>query len=244
MAGKLKGDLINDAYSQMRISGLTVQPTPEDLDVALMRLENMMAEFSIRNINVGYTLEDDPDPNTPHNVERWAWHGIATNLAIRLIPDFNKEVPQTLFAQASQSLSNMSGRTALVRQVNYPSRQPRGSGNTQRYNRWARFYRPPAEAPLESATITMQINDIDDFIEHFDAYLNLGEDVASYTISADDGLEIVSDSLSTPDVSYRIKAIGNDDSSANSLQQVTIVATTDAGRVETRVVNFQILGDD
>lgn len=236
----LKGDRINDAYSQMRISGLTVNPTPEDLEIALSRLENMMAEYAGRNIDVGWNFEDDPDPNSPTNVERWAWHGISTNLAIRLIPDFNKEVPMVLAAQANQSLSNMSGRTALTRQVNYPQRQPRGRGNTLRHNRWARFYQPQSEAPLEAATITMFVDDIDDFTEHFDSYLDAGEVISSFTITADSGLNIVSSSLSSPDVLYRIEAIGSTDTTANSLQQVKIIATTDTGRIETRLINFEI----
>jgi len=240
--GDLKGDFINEAYSQMRISGLTVNPTSEDLEVALMRLENMMAELSGRSICVGYSFEDDPDPNSLHNVNREFWHGIATNLAIRLIPDFNKEVPPTLHMQANQSLSNMSGRTALIRQVNYPSRQPRGAGNTLRWGRWARFYHPQPGAPLECATVTIAIDDINDFVEHFDAYLRDAETIQSYTISADTGLNIISDSLASPDVLYRIEAVGNADATTNIFQQVTIIATTSTGRIETRRINFQIVG--
>ena len=238
----LKGDRINDAYSQMRISGLTVNPTPEDLEIALSRLENMMAEFESRNICVGYNFEDDPDPNSVTNVERWAWHGISTNLAIRLIPDFNKVVPATLINQANQSLSNMSARSALVREISYPNRQPRGRGNTSRCSRWSKFYHVQAEAPLSCDTNIMAIDDVDDFIEHFASYLNFDEVISSYTIEADDGLTIVSDSLSSPDVLYRIKAIGNDDSTSNALQQVKIIVTTDAGRIETRLINFEITG--
>ena len=238
----LKGDRINDAYSQMRISGLTVNPTPEDLEIALMRLENMMAEFQSRNICADYNFENSPDPNSPTNVERWAWHGISTNLAIRLIPDFNKAVPQILITQANQSLSNMSGQSALVREINYPNRQPRGRGNTTRYNRWAKFYHPQEEAPLSCATIIMTLDDVDDFIEHFDSYLNSGEVISSYAITADSGLSIVNDSLTSPDVFYRIKAIGAIDTTSNSFQQVKIVATTDAGRIETRLINFEITG--
>ena len=109
-----KVEIIIDAYSQLRISGITVQPTPEDLEVALMRLENMMAEWQTR-VCVGYNFEDNPDPNTEINVKRAFWHCLATNLAVRLIPDFNKAVPQVLMMQASSSYSAMSGSIALDR---------------------------------------------------------------------------------------------------------------------------------
>ncbi len=238
----LKVDRINDAYSRMRVSGLTVVPTPEDLETALQRMENMLAQFEARNICLGYNFEDEPDPNSVTNVERWAWDLIATNLAIRLIPDFNKAVPQALINEANQTLSFASGKTAKVRQVDYPRRQPVGSGNTLRYNRWARFYRPQGQTPLECASVTMAVDDVRDFVEHFDAYLDFGETLSSFTIEADAGLTIVSSSLSSPDVLYRIKAEGADNSASDSFQQVKIIATTDAGRIETRLVNFAITG--
>jgi hypothetical protein len=64
-----KVDLISGAYSKLRISGLTVQPTPEDLELALTRLENTMAEIEgARNICLGYNFEDQPDPNSVSNI--------------------------------------------------------------------------------------------------------------------------------------------------------------------------------
>ena len=135
-----KIDVINGAYSQLRISGLTVQATPEDVMVALDRLEDMASEWASRNVNVGYYFEDEPDPDSIFGVERAYKQAFETNLAINLIPDFNKTVPQALAARASATYSTMSSSVAHVCEVPYPSRMPRGSGNTFRYNRWRRFY--------------------------------------------------------------------------------------------------------
>ena len=71
----LKGDIINEAYALIRISGITSQPTPEELEKALDRLESMAEEFFGRNINVNYAFEDEPDPNTPHTMARKYWYG-------------------------------------------------------------------------------------------------------------------------------------------------------------------------
>lgn len=234
-----KIDILNDAYSQLRISGLTVDPTPEDLTVALSRLEDMAAEWATRNICTNYNFEDDPQPNSPTNVKRGFKQAFSTNLAVRLIPDFNKAVPATLQLQASQSLSNLSSATAQVRQVQYPRRQPRGSGSTLRYNRWNRYYRPQDEAPLSCATNKMDIGDINDFTEHFDAYLNDGETLASYVLQADSGLTILSQSLGSPDINYRVRADGNSKNSAGTYL-VFIEATTSEGRVEKRQIFFEL----
>ena len=135
-----KIDIINGAYSQLRISGLTVQATPEDIEVALGRLEDMASEWASIDINVGYFFEDEPDPDSIFGVPRAYKQAFETNLAVNLIPDFTKPVPQELRARASASYSTMLSATAQTCQVQYPSRQPRGSGNTFRYNRWRRFY--------------------------------------------------------------------------------------------------------
>ena len=235
-----KGDLVNAAYSRGRISGLTSQPTPDDLALALRRLENMAAEFEGRNIFVGYLFEDDPDANTPHNIPRKYWDAFETNLAVRLLGDFGKDPVPALIAFHNSGFSFLTSDTAPRRQAQYPSRMPRGSGSSLRYNRWQRYYRPQAEAPLSADTIQMFIGDINDFTEHFDAYLRDSETVSSHTITADDGLVVTADTLTSPDIDYTIRADGTSANTSNAFLQVTIVATTSDGRIETRLINFEL----
>jgi len=234
----LKIDIIKDAYSQMRISGLTVQPTPEDLELALNRLENMAAEWEARSIKVGYNFEDEPDPNSESLLARSAWNAFATNLGSRLLNDFGKSgtpSSQGLMTQARQSLSALSGVAArnILNQVQYPNRQPVGSGN--RWNRWYKFYRTQ---PVSQSVTALIEGDVADFTEHFDSWLNLqeGEAIASYTIMASSSRIIIeSDSNTETDVVYRLKA-----ESPSNLEQVTIVVTSTAGRIITRARHFEI----
>ena len=168
----------------------------------------------------------------------------ATNLALRLIPDFNKEVPATLMMQASQSLSNASGRSAKARlqETRYPERMAIGSGNTLRYRPFNRFYRDNANPPNDCTTNVIYINDINDFQESFDSYLRDGETVSSFTIEADPALNIVSSSLTTPVVDYRIEALNTE--TQGNWQQVKIVSTTSLGRIQTRIINFDVRPSD
>ena len=235
----LKIDIIKDAYSQMRISGLTVQPTPEDLELALNRLENMAAEWEARSIKVGYNFEDEPDPNSETLLHRSAWNAFATNLGSRLLNDFGKSAaPESagLMKQARQSLAALSGVAArnMLNQVTYASRQPVGSGN--QWSRWYKFYRTQ---PVSQSVTALIEGDITDFTEHFDSWLNLQEDeaIASYTIMASSSRIIIeSDSSTETDVVYRLKA-----ESPSDLEQVTIVVTSTAGRIETRSRHFQVM---
>lgn len=236
-----KNDVINGAYSQMRISGLTVDPTPEDVSVALERLEDMMAEFAgLKNICTDYNFEINPEPESLTNVPQPYWHFMKTNLAVRLIPDFNKAVPQTLLDQATQSLSAASAKSAAdnIQQVQYPWRQPRGSGNTLRYNRWRRYMRPDPDAPNKCATNDIVVGEINDYQESFRAYLTDDEVISTFKIEADPAIEIQSSSNSSPVILYSVKAV--DDRAQGSWQQVKITITTSDGRVEIRLIDFSI----
>lgn len=237
----LKVDIILGAYSQLRISGITRDPSPEDLETALCRLENMAAEWDSRTISVGYNFEDEPDPNSNAGIIRGFRHAFETNLAARLIPDFNKQVPGYLLGQANQSLSNLSSRAAAdrLRGVQYPSRQPTGSGNESAW-RWSRFFHKHEQAPQSSSTLSLYIGDVMDLREHFGSLLRDTEDLSSYTVTAESGVRVVSDSLSSPDVVYRVEAEGSS-GSTSAVSEVTVVATTDTGRVFTKKRYFEVI---
>lgn len=237
-----KGDILNRAFSALRISGITADPSPEDLELAITKLENMAAEFSGRNMHTNYAFEDEPDPGCPHNLDRKFWHSFDVNLAVRLIPDYGKGLNPDiiLIRQASASISFLASATALVKQIQYPDRMPTGSGLSIG-PRWGKFYQEQNVAPNSYLTKTMYIGDINDFVEHFTSYLKTGEDVSTYTIEAETGLTINSDSLSSPNISYNITATGNSDGTAIDLLKIKIIATTSDGRVETRIINFRLL---
>lgn len=235
----LKNDIIVGAYSQLRISGITRSPTPEDLELALDRLEDMAAEFN-ETMPVGYNFEDTPDPNSAAGIKRALSQAFKTNLAVRLIPDFNKDVSPVLLAQASQSLSFMASQSAMqrIQRVQYPERQPLGSGNT-RWTRWANFYRVNGEIPSNSANSSMFMGDIQDFVEHYDAYLGDTETISSFSLVVDTGLTVISSSNATPDIHYRLQA--DSTNNASDVLQVTLIVTTDTGRIETRRRFIQVV---
>lgn len=240
-----KAHLINGAYSMIKISGITVDPSAEDLTLALTRLEDMAAEFKGRNINTGYNFEETPAIGSLHNLERKYRYAYKINLAVRLIPDFGKQPTPVLLAQQQASFSFLSSDTAITKRVDYPSRMPRGESNTHRSLPWTRFFAPATDAPASAETITMFIDDIDSFSESFVAYLNAAETISSYIITADTGLTITTSANATPLITYTIQADGLSGSGGSiALLQVKIVVTTSDGRIETRIINFQLEQSD
>lgn len=237
----LKADRIASAYSKLRISGLTVEPNPSDLELALSELENMMAELRSRGMDMGYNFENEPDPNSDLGVPQEYWNMINCNLAVRLIADFNKQVPPQLEMQASQSMANASARCAAerIRGVAYPARQPVGSGNRWG-ERWSRFYTSfEASPPNAPSTLQIMQGDTNDFQESFEAYLRTDEAVTDVAVISDTGLVVDSSSFDSPVLRYRLRAPVELD--AGPWQRVKITITTDLGRVEVRVLNFDVL---
>ncbi len=239
-----KADFIRGAYSRLRISGLSVDPTPEDLDLALNRLEQMMDEWQSKNLKTQYFFETYPNPNTYSGVIRAYWNAIETNLAIRLATDFNIAIHPSLSTQAKQAYSNMSGRILLqnTREVEYPARQARGSGSTRWFNRWHRFYRLEPSTPTAGNSRRLFIGDIEDYTENFDAFLRSEETIAAHFVIVDPGLDLISDSHTENEIKFRLEADSDNGELQN--QQVTLIVDTDSGRRHTRTLLFELVGRD
>ena len=57
-----KGDIINQAYSKLRISGKTKIPDASDIELAIGELELIANEIESRNLCTGFNFEEEPDP--------------------------------------------------------------------------------------------------------------------------------------------------------------------------------------
>ena len=243
----LKVDFLIDAFSQMRINGLTRDPTPEELERAILRQENMAAEWNGRNMDPGWNFEDNPDPNSLTNIQRTYFQAYSTNLAVRLMPDFGLSPNEDLRRQANQSLSFLATSIAANRvdETFYSKRHPKGAGNDNYFNRWSRFYQQDQAAANVSQLFEIFVDDINDFKEQFDAFLRDGETIDSFDIVVDKGLDLISSSLvDGEEVVYRIRGKADSESQRTTTRQVTIIATTTDGRIQTRRRFFQVVPRD
>ena len=240
----LKIDIINKAYEKGRISGLTSSPTAENRSSALSELEDMAAKWTGpgKNICVDYNFEDVPDLNSPHNIPREYHSAFYNNLAVIILSNFGKEALPAVQRSAAADYSAMSNATAEVRETHPSNRMPRGSGSRRYRGRYGRnYFQTVHRSPIGCDTNKMFIGDMDNFVEHFDAYLDAGEDIATYTLEADSGLFVAAQALATPDINYTVRADGTtSEVTTNAFLQIKIVATTTAGRVETRVISFEL----
>ena len=241
-----KGEIINDAYSQLRISGLTVDATGKEKETALNRLEGMAAEFEGRNICINYIFEELPDTSTSTGVSLQFQQMLATNLAVRLIPDFGKNSQQSpslmdLKKQANQSLSNASARTAKVNRTNYPDRMPVGSGNTFRLgNKWRRFYREAGNPVISCETKELPLNSIASYVVSWSNFLADGETIASFIIESTSGLTVSEAAIQNSSTEIFYKALGT--SCGAQTVTISIVTTSSAPEnADTETINFNVI---
>lgn len=242
----LKGDIINAAFSELRISGLTVNAAPEDNKLALRKLEALAHEYMARNINLNYFFEDEPDAGSPSGILPQYENAFSICLAERMLTDFGKgmQPDPTLMKSYSAAIGFLTTITTTINEVLPSSRMPRGSGSYRGFARYTHFNRHREQAPNSAATETMYIGDITDFEENFQNILSTGEDISSYTITSDDGLNIVSDSLESPLVKFRIEALSQQTTTTGTnrtYQRIKIVVDTSDGNRRTRFVNFNVL---
>lgn len=237
-----KATTINGAYTQLRISGLTVNPTPANLQLGLSMLEQMMAEYyNSWNLNVGYVFEDVPDLNSLTGVELCYQSMMEMNLAVRLIPAFNKEVPQTLQTLASVSISNAIGMVAQanMRMIQPPRRMPMGSGNELRRPYNNRFSVPVPVPPVAPETNYIIQGEQFDYYEDFTTFLGTAT-IASYEIVCDPLLTIVTSANEDPRITYTMEAPVTPTQTGSPWQIVQITIVDSLGRTLIRLINFGV----
>ena len=222
-----KIDIINKAYSRLRISGITVIPSSEDVETALDRLESM-AEGWQSKYNTDYYFEDSPQASTPHNIPRRHWAAYETALAMELIPDFGKEIPAQLMRLSNAAFSRLAAEYTRIKRVDAPSRQPVASNvSTNVY-----YVDTDSASPNAYKAYTGEIKI---FYEDFSSYLGYGETVSSYTIEETNNITISGDSLTGAVITYTVTF-----DNASELEEVVITITTSAGQKEIHKKQFVI----
>lgn len=124
-----KGDIVRQAYIELRISGLTNRATPEDTQIALRKLDSMMLAWTNKGLNLSWNKSDDftdPDPQEDSGISDADYEAIYVNLAVKLAPAFGK--PPTQLDSFARELYAGLFSTELPTQQNNEY-MPLGSGN-------------------------------------------------------------------------------------------------------------------
>ena len=127
-----KQQYITDALDEIGIASYNFDLQPEQLQSALRKLDNMMAEWSANGLRVAYPLPSSPsDSNLQEEcvVPDIANSAIIYNLAIRLCSSYGKKPSMELVALASRCLDNLRSAIMIVPSALMKGGIPLGAGN-------------------------------------------------------------------------------------------------------------------
>jgi hypothetical protein len=219
----LKADAINQAYAQLRISGITVDVVPEEVELALRELDQMMSMWLSTGRDVNYNFppgttdytETISDPADPLGIYAWAVTGVVASLAKQLVEYFGKPVPDAISAKARWGVNIIKQRTFRSIQQQYPHRMPIGSGQGRYADTYYRFYYPVYQGRAKPTPIiegqAMNLN-ID-----YNNDLKLDETVQTWTLEVTQGdLKIISSAIDDGVINYELQSTGMRDGKIES----------------------------
>lgn len=131
MATKLQ--IIEGAFSELGMSGYSVDMQPEEKQDALRKLDTMLAMWAGKGIRLGYSGADgnqDDAMQTP----LWADDAIQLSLAIRLAPSFGKTPSVETKIAAREAMAVVYGRCIQPSNKPIPGYAGAGRGWTYAQN--------------------------------------------------------------------------------------------------------------
>ena len=126
-----KRQLIEAAMAEIGLASYAFDLMPEQRELALRRLDSMMAEWNTRGLRLGYPVPDNPadsDIDVDSNTPDAAWEAIITNLALRLAPSYGKQVNIETKVTARHALNTILSRASMPAEMKLPA-MPSGAGN-------------------------------------------------------------------------------------------------------------------
>lgn len=234
---KTKGALCSAAFRKARISGITTQPTGDELAGAVETLEDMMLELESKGACTTYAYEDEPLLTTDSRLDPKWYHAVQSRLALLLCSDFGIEASATLQRQAAQAWTSMIGKLNKPNMTRYPNRMPRGSGNTQRFPTWARYYHTPERAPIDCETVQIRNGEVYPLTVDFGGFLTSGETIQSFTVKdVSGGIKVSTQQLTSDSTGVELVV----EATSAGAQSLIIEITTTLSRVYPERVWFNV----
>ena len=122
-----KLSIVQQALGEIGLGTYVFDPSPEQLQAALERLERLAAQWDGVGIRKGYSLGNDIAAES--GLPDTAIDAYALHLALRLAPSYGKQISPTLMVAAKDAKNALMVTGATLPQVQYPGTMPVGVGN-------------------------------------------------------------------------------------------------------------------
>lgn len=199
-----KIDVVNGMYKLIRISGLTSEAIPEEIETGLQVADDLAGEIQ-STLNLGWIqpLEygtSDPDDFSGLDVQTIG--PFKKLLALEIVDYFGKVAPITLQQNAANGMRSLEQLLVNVRPLQNPGTLPIGSGNEWDY-RTDKFYPEPIS---DDGAIYKNTSDVFQLPIDWTAWLAGLFDLTSVTYEVDSGIiltdEAIVDEISVVTVSF------------------------------------------
>ena len=208
-----KGDVANQAFEELRISGLTVDPTPEDMSLAVRRLDAIVNGWKNYNICLGYNESADPigiDPGQEAGTSDNDFYALVLNLAKSLAPAFGKTPAAETLVQAKIAYEGLFSLTPVQREGT--PYQPMGSGSRSRF--WyggtrlciPNYQQYIENSPTDCEAISLKTGQTKIFELDYSDLVPDGATLSSFESSATGSVSI--DSISETDAVFTVELTG------------------------------------
>jgi hypothetical protein len=127
-----KRDFITQAFEEAGLGSYVFDLTPEQLQVALRKLNAMMATWNAKGIRLGYPLPSSPngdDLDDVVSVPDRAHEAMILSLAVRLAPGFGKAMSPDTKVAAREAYNAMMAHYTQPIEMAYSGTLPVGAGN-------------------------------------------------------------------------------------------------------------------
>lgn len=218
-----KGEIVNYAYSVLKINGLTVRPNPSNISLALQTMDMMVASWRNHGLCNDYSQSEsfgNVEPSQESGLSDSDCYAVALKLACALAPHFGKVLPQSLLGEAKTAYEGLFSSDVPLMQ-NSPF-VPLGSGGTNNDYR-PRYFAMDSANESDCSTQSIKLNVIDSFISTWVDSLAATTSITSFTITSTDGLEVSESAIQGfgKEVFYKLKGI------ATGAQHIIISIVTD-----------------
>lgn len=122
---------VNRALAQIGLATYAYDATAEELNDAMIALNEMMAEWNAKGIRVGYPISSSPETGSlddETNVPDSALRAISLNLAIAIAPEYGKQVMPATMTNAKRAYNTLLNLHAAPIEMQL-KRMPLGGGN-------------------------------------------------------------------------------------------------------------------
>ncbi len=151
-------EIIVDALEDILVQQEEAPIEADEARAAIRYLNDMMAMFSAKGINLGYTVVSNLSDTI--TVPDGAIAGIKANLSIALDPKFGgKNVSQSLIQRARAGYRAIQAISIRPGSMDFPSTLPRGAGNAQPGFLSDPFYSNANEQVLSEGNGTISLED-------------------------------------------------------------------------------------